>query len=138
MISKFRGDYLFLSNFFSCTVTYNCLNYASSEAAYQAQKTLNKSERFRISLMVNPHEAKEAGQKFDYRDDWEDVKLDEMYKICTAKFSQNPDLAKLLLETGDEELVEGNYWNDTFWRVCNGVGENHLGKILMRVRSELR
>jgi predicted NAD-dependent protein-ADP-ribosyltransferase YbiA (DUF1768 family) len=40
--------------------------------------------------------------------------------------------------TGDRKLVEGNYWHDTFWGVCNGVGENYLGEILMHVRQELR
>jgi predicted NAD-dependent protein-ADP-ribosyltransferase YbiA (DUF1768 family) len=43
-----------------------------------------------------------------------------------------------LLETGDAELVEGNWWDDTFWGVCNGVGQNNLGKILMDTRRELR
>ena len=43
-----------------------------------------------------------------------------------------------LLATGDAELIEGNYWHDTFWGMCNGKGENHLGRLLMEVRSELR
>jgi predicted NAD-dependent protein-ADP-ribosyltransferase YbiA (DUF1768 family) len=43
----------------------------------------------------------------------------------------------MLKATGDEELVEGNWWNDTFWGVCNGVGENNLGKLLMKIRAEL-
>ena len=33
--------------------------------------------------------------------------------------------------------VEGNNWNDTFWGVCRGKGRNELGKVLMKVRSEL-
>jgi predicted NAD-dependent protein-ADP-ribosyltransferase YbiA (DUF1768 family) len=44
----------------------------------------------------------------------------------------------MLLATDDEELVEGNWWNDTFWGVCRGDGENNLGKIIMKVRDELR
>jgi hypothetical protein len=37
-------------------------------------------------------------------------------------------------------LVEGNRWGDQFWGVDlrTGLGENHLGKILMKVRDELR
>lgn len=61
-----------------------------------------------------------------------------MYEICKAKFTQHKDLAEKLLETGDEELVEGNKWNDTYWGVCNGKGKNQLGKILMRIREELK
>lgn len=42
-----------------------------------------------------------------------------------------------LATSGNEELVEGNNWNDTYWGVCKGVGENHLGKILIRIRDGL-
>ena len=52
-----------------------------------------------------------------------------------AKF-RSPLLRGWLRETGAEELVEGNYWGDTFWGVCRGEGENKLGKLLMQVRSE--
>ena len=47
-------------------------------------------------------------------------------------------LADWLLETGDEELVEGNTWSDTTWGVCNGVGENKLGRLLMIVRDMIK
>ena len=61
-----------------------------------------------------------------------------MYEIVLAKFTQNPDLKKKLLATGDEHLEEGNTWGDTIWGTVDGVGENRLGKILMRVRDELK
>ena len=60
-----------------------------------------------------------------------------MYFICLAKFQQNPDIAKKVIETYPAELVEGNVWNDMTWGVCNGKGENLLGKILMDVRDRL-
>ena len=46
----------------------------------------------------------------------------------------------MLIETGNAELLEGNTWGDTHFGVCSktGVGENVLGKILMRVREELK
>lgn len=73
------------------------------------------------------------------RPDWELVKYDVMYEVCMAKFTQNPDLLSKLLATGDAELIEGNTWGDRVWGVDihRGIGENHLGKILMRIRSEL-
>ena len=61
-----------------------------------------------------------------------------MEDICRAKFTQNEELKKKLIDTGDATLIEGNTWNDTFWGVCNGVGENNLGKILMKIREELK
>lgn len=61
-----------------------------------------------------------------------------MYEICLAKFTQHEFLKEALLATGDSELIEGNTWRDYFWGVCNGKGQNKLGKILMRIRAELR
>lgn len=136
MISDFRKKYFFLSNFYSCTITYKGITYSSSEAAYQAQKTLDEAERLRISNL-NPEDAKREGRKLELRKDWEMVKINEMYNICKIKFTENPNLTKRLLETENEELVEGNDWNDTFWGCCGGIGENNLGKILMKIRNEL-
>ena len=136
MISEFRKQYFFLSNFYHCSIIYKGISYSTSEAAYQAQKTLDNTQRLRISAL-EPEFAKEEGRKLSLRDDWDEVKLDEMYEICKIKFTTNPNLAKRLLDTGDEELIEGNDWNDTFWGVCNGKGENNLGKILMRISTEL-
>ena len=51
---------------------------------------------------------------------------------------KNPELRSLLLATGNEELVEGNWWRDTYWGVCEGVGQNKLGKLLMQVREEVK
>ena len=62
-----------------------------------------------------------------------DVKVKLMFVLVTEKFKQNPELKQKLLETGNQELIEGNTWNDTFWGVCNGQGQNWLGKILMLV-----
>ena len=54
------------------------------------------------------------------------------------KFNNNDELKEMLISTGDEELIEGNHWHDVFWGICNGKGENNLGKILMQVRSEIK
>lgn len=137
MITKFRKEYFFMSNFYPCFVTYKGITYTTSEAAYQAQKTLDNAERREFSKL-DPNSAKEKGQTVNKRPDWDKIKLEEMYYICKTKFIQNPKLGKLLLETKDEELIEGNDWDDTFWGVCNGVGENHLGKTLMKIRDELK
>jgi len=58
-----------------------------------------------------------------------------MEDIVRSKFVNNPLLYVKLDETNPHELVEGNWWGDKYWGVCKGVGENKLGKILMKVRS---
>lgn len=60
-----------------------------------------------------------------------------MRDLLQQKFS-NGILREQLLATGDQELIEGNTWGDTFWGVCNGEGQNVLGKMLMNIREELR
>lgn len=138
-IDSFRGKYYFLSNFFPAEVTYNGLTYQNNEAAFQAQKTYTKEERLEFTTL-EPRDAKRRGRRVRLREDWEQVKDRIMEEIVRAKFSQNEELKEQLLATGDAQLVEGNRWNDRYWGVDirSGVGENHLGKILMKVRSELR
>lgn len=88
--------------------------------------------------MLNPSQAKKLGRSVSLRPDWEDIKIDIMYNICKAKFTQNETLKTNLLKTGDATLIEGNTWGDKIWGQVNGVGENNLGKILMRIREELK
>lgn len=137
-IDSFRGEYGFLSNFYDCKVYYNGMTFKNSEAAYQAMKCFSAEE----ALSFQEHSASEAkyhGQLVKLRPDWEQVKLGIMEEIVRAKFVQNVHLAKKLVATGDAELVEGNTWGDTYWGVDTRKkkGENHLGIILMELRSEL-
>lgn len=137
MISRFDDKYAFLSNFHICPVEFEGLKYTSSEAAFQAQKTLSEEKRAEFCALA-PGESKRLGRKVDLRPDWEEVKDQIMYDICYAKFTQNPKLALKLINTGTEELIEGNTWNDTYWGVCNGVGQNKLGQTLMKLRAVLK
>lgn len=134
MIDKFTGEYRWLSNFYPAEILYDGLTYPTSEHAYQAAKTLDVKKRQYIANLPSPGKAKRAGQLVVLRADWEQVKIAVMREIVRAKFSQHPDLRFKLVQTGDEELVEGNTWGDRFWGVCNGSGQNQLGKILMEVR----
>lgn len=138
-IDSFREENFFLSNFYEAPVTYLGRTYLCNEAAFQAQKCMTEEEKEPFTKM-RPAESKKAGRKVLLRPDWEQVKVGIMEEIVRAKFMQNEDLKQQLLATGDAELEEGNTWNDTFWGVHlkNGKGQNHLGKILMKVRAELQ
>jgi len=139
-INGFSGDFRWLSNFWQASVMYEGAWYESTEAAYQAAKTLDLELRkqFQSGSGITCGQAKRLGQKLDLRPDWEDIKQQVMYDVCMDKFSRHADLRELLLMTGDAYLEETNHWHDTYWGVCNGVGENHLGKILTRIREELK
>jgi len=130
MIGPFKGKYRFLSNFWPCEIVFEGLKFPSSEHAYQAAKTFDDTIRKQIASAATPGKAKRAGQQVELRPDWEAEKIGIMLEILRQKFSI-PKLASLLLATGDENLVEVNHWGDTFWGVCQGKGENHLGRLLM-------
>ena len=137
VITDFENEYEFLSNFYECTVTFEGLTFGSSEAAFQAQKTSDPSDREKFTEL-RPSESKRAGYKVKLRDDWEEVKVSVMHEILKAKFTQNPDLMEKLSATKQALLVEGNDWQDTFWGFDFnlGYGENMLGQLLMKIRSE--
>ena len=133
----------FLSNFSPALVEYRGVKYRTVEHAYQAAKTLVFTEREQIREAFSPNLAKKLGGPpwkggiVTKRPNWEQIKLSVMLYLLRQKFN-DPDLKSKLLGTGDEELVEGNKWHDTFWGVCNGVGSNHLGRLLMQVRQEIK
>ena len=137
VIALFDGEYQFLSNFYESEVSYKGLKYQNSESAYQAHKFLDNHEDF---TNLKPMKAKNKARKKEdnIREDWDKVKEGIMLDIVRAKFTQNEELKRLLINTGDAYLVEGNYWGDVYWGMCDGEGDNKLGKILMRVREELR
>ncbi len=137
MIEKFVGDYRFLSNFWYVPIHVEGDVYPTVEHAYQAMKTLDASSRRMIKTATSPGYAKRLGRGTPLRTDWEDIKVPVMRYLVKEKFFNHRHLARKLLSTGDEELREGNHWGDVFWGVCNGVGENQLGKILMQVREEI-
>lgn len=142
-ITSFKDDYAFLSNFYKCLISYEGMRFPSVEHAYQAMKTEtpNLRNHFTVAPMfphklLTPSQAKYHGKSLDLRRDWEQVKVNIMYDLLKIKFN-NAHFRMLLEGTGTAELIEGNWWGDTFWGVCKGKGENRLGKLLMRVRMEL-
>jgi len=137
MISSFRGRWIRLSNYAICSIWFEDHIYGSVEHAYQAAKTLSATHRKLIRHTSTPNEAKKAGRTVQLREDWETVKIDIMRSLLWEKFSQDSDRA-VLLATGDEVLVEGNWWGDRFWGECPlGEGKNWLGRLLMETRARL-
>lgn len=150
-IDRFRGEYMFLSNFYNCRVTVpvrrggGCkatLTFENSEAAFQAYKWEGDIARMEPFTRMTAKEAKRSGRMMRLSPKelaaWERKKDDVMRDVLRAKFTQNKELARKLVDTGDAELVEGNTWGDRYWGVCDGVGRNLLGTLLMELRDELK
>jgi len=128
-----QNEYFFLSNMYPCEVTYNGHTFQNSEAAYQAQKDLSRVSEFEG---ITGKESKRLGRHVKMRPDWDSVKLEIMEDILRAKFS-NPELAKKL-KAVNVPIVEETTWHDTYWGVCDGRGQNNLGKILTKIKNDLQ
>jgi ribA/ribD-fused uncharacterized protein len=139
MINNFDGEYGFLSNSWPCRVKLDgMLYYPTVEHAYQAAKTDDPAERREVRMAFSPQQARRVGQKVMLRGNWEFIRLQVMEDLLRQKFSKGSDFAARLLKTGDEELIDGNTRQDAYWGVCDGLGENQLGKMLMTIRKDLR
>lgn len=150
MINSFSDRFRFLSNFYPCEINYEGIKYTSVENYYVAMKIKDDQIidgkfmpwidiREYISKISNPGEVKRLGRKLKIRKDWESIRLSVMDYGVKQKF-KNESLQEMLLSTGDEELVEGNFWHDNFFgsckcSKCGNLGDNNLGKILMTIRD---
>lgn len=157
-IEHFAGEYFFLSNFYPSEVRFEEAVYPTIEHAFQAAKTLSPEERLPFQQAdVPPGKTKRMGRQLTLRPDWEAVKEEVMLSLLRYKFSDaHSELCELLKGTGDTELIEGNLWHDQIWGDCycnlgedgclSGTakpsciesGQNKLGKLLMKVRDEIR
>ena len=139
---RFRGRYRFLSNFYTSRIVLGAKEYPTVEHAYQAWKTLDPEWFERIRTAGTPGKAKRLGRQAPRRQDWESVKVEVMRMLLRIKFARGTPLAERLLATVDkgidEQLIEENTWDDTFWGVCEGIGANRLGELLMEIREDLR
>lgn len=130
----FRNEYWYLSNMYPTIIkdvdgrVYSCV-----EAAFQAQKCVNEADKDSF-VGIDGFSAKKLGRRVQLRMDWETIKLREMERILRIKFRDSKLMNQLKSITGD--IVEDNNWRDTYWGKCNGVGSNHLGLLLMKLRDE--
>lgn len=136
---QFKKEYYFLSNMCPCTngvsvmIDDKIYKFTCAEAAFQAFKCPQRASEFEN---IDGYTAKKLGKRVQLRSDWEQIKNQIMLNVVCTKFMQNPDMFRRLRNT-KSIIVEENTWGDTYWGVCNGVGENHLGKILMKIRDEV-
>ena len=134
------GEYGYLANYSNHGFTVNGVFYPTAEHFYQASKFDDPMIIQRILACKTPKEASVIGRDRNLTriPHFRDIKLDKMYQGVYEKFLQNPDIQKKLLDTGDEEIKEMTV-KESFWGVGPHFdGENHMGKILMKVRQQLR
>jgi len=136
-VTRFIGSYRFLSNFWLSAVKGpGGLVYPTVEHAYQASKSADPQDWAAIKNCGSPGDAKRLGKRVALRPDHDQLAV--MRSLLEQKFTPGTLLANRLLETGDAILVEGNVWGDRYWGQYCGEGQNHLGRLLMDIRSQLQ
>lgn len=155
MISQFRDEYAFLSNYFPSPILVPCVKVVpfgtpaaefctvapTVEHAFQARKTDDLVLREKIATARTAGTAKRMGREVILPPDWEVRKTTVMWNCLVQKFTAHPELMKKLVDTSPKFLVEGNSWHDNYWGVCicgdrcENKGRNVLGKFLMLIRD---
>lgn len=135
-INKFAGDYAFLSMSYRYPIEYKGVTFPSLEHAYHAMKSDNPADWERLSGYIRPVNVRAASRTIKMRSDWNMIRDSILLELNMIKFS-DPVLRQKLNDTGDSVLVYDNRDGDQYLGVFNKVGDNMLGKTLMKIRDSL-
>lgn len=128
-----------LNNFSANAVEIDGVLYPTSEHAYQAMKYTDPEGKELIRRAPSSLLAKVVAKTYQAarRSDWNTVKLDVMESILRIKLAQHEEVREALIRSGSEEIGEDSPTDD-FWGIgANGNGQNHLGKLWMKIRDEI-
>lgn len=139
-INFYTPPFYALNNFSAHAIEVDGVVYPTAEHAYQAAKLIDPAAKKAIRQARSPLLAQSLANnehKTSRDPSWSDKKLSEMERILRIKLTQHPEVRKALLATGTEEIVEDSP-TDYFWgEGKDGSGENHIGKLWMKLRREL-
>ena len=139
MISQFKGEYSWLSNFATASIQSGDFLFPSVEHAYMSEKSDSKEWKLFCTNDANsPGAVKKASYHEKLVDGWHEKKVGIMRQFLIQKFNQEP-YKTLLIKTGSNYISEGNWWDDCFWGICLKLnsGENMLGRLIMEIRENL-
>ena len=129
-----KAEYGWLSNFWRSSEKVGTDIYPTNEHFYQSEKAINESDRVRIRDLPSPYDALVAGRSLEQiKPDWPTLMIPTMYTGLVAKYTQNLTLKGKLLDTLNHEIHEDSH--HPFWGLH---GQDHLGRLIMRVRTELK
>jgi hypothetical protein len=128
------------SNFSPHSVKIEGILYPTAEHAYHAAKFDDEKIKDEIKNAGSPLEAFQLAKKYKpvRKENWDEIKVNILYEIIKEKTKQYNEVRDALLATGNEEIIEDNPHDDYWGNGKDGKGQNHTGKILMRIRSELK
>ena len=140
---KVSDPYGCFSNFSAHPIQVDGWHWQTVEHYYQAQKFVGSVNEGLIQVIREAHTPMDAAQigrdrTLKLRSDWDQVKQHVMWQGVLIKFLTHVDIQRILLDTGEEVIVEDSP-TDYYWGCGQDkTGQNQLGKILMKVRQELQ
>lgn len=144
----------YLSNWYLSEFTVDGVTFSSMEQYMMYEKAMLFQDQETVAKILqtdNVGEIKALGRAVQHFDDkiWIQEREEIVYRGVLEKFRQNPELAEKLEQTGEDTIAECAV-KDRIWgiglsmkdenRLCidKWKGQNLLGKVLMRVREDIR
>lgn len=124
-------------------IVHDLICYPTVEHFFAAMKAVDISDRIKIARAKHPAEAKKLGTQVELRPEWSKVRRAVSWYGLQHKFGNDANLAWLLIDSGDEEIIHRVHWHDNFWAACqcpkcvDKPKHNVLGEQLMKLRSLL-
>lgn len=115
-------------------------DWPTVEHYYQGMKFTDPDQRAAIRRVASAAEAKQLAKKHTraVRKDWKKIRQTIMTRGIYIKCLTHPDVAKALLMTDTQKIVETSQY-DYYWGCGrDGRGHNTYGKVLMAVREKLK
>ncbi|MFF5899594.1 NADAR family protein [Streptomyces argenteolus] len=125
-----------LRNDYPAPVGIDGVTYPSAAHAYWALSVADATVRTAVASADTSYAARRLAADAVRREGWEHARTAVMTTLLRAKYAQHPDLAEILLATGDATLVYDDA-DSGFWGDNGGGGRNWTGRLLELVRSEL-
>jgi ribA/ribD-fused uncharacterized protein len=115
-------------------------DWPTAEHYYQGMKFTDPDQRAAIRETPSPAAAKQLAEEHAraVRKDWKKIRRTIMTRGTYIKCRTHPDVARALLMTDPQKIVESSLY-DYFWGCGrDGRGHNTYGKVLMEVREKLK
>ncbi|MFE2115816.1 NADAR family protein [Streptomyces microflavus] len=125
-----------LRNDYPAPITIEDVVYPSVAHAYWALSVTQPEVRSAIAAAGTAAAAGDLAAKTARREGWDHIRLVVMTSLLRAKYDQHPELAGILLATGNSTLVYDDL-NSAFWGDNGGRGRNWTGRLLELVRSDI-
>jgi predicted NAD-dependent protein-ADP-ribosyltransferase YbiA (DUF1768 family) len=127
---------LVLRNEYPAPITVDAVSYPTVVHAYWALATTSPEARHRIRDAARPYDAEKLAQQVPLRPDWPAVRLAVMASLLRAKYTQHPELAGILLATGDARIHYTGI-GSRYWSAGRREGRNWIGRLLELIRAEI-